>query len=265
MCEILPYIDFEKIRNSEPKWFLGYSDNTNLIFLLATLCDTAAIYGPCAAAFGMEPWHDSLKDAMGILKGNIKSVHNYEQWEKEGLKTEDNPLEPYNVTEKFQLRTWTAEKGLSIPDDISKKTDEIIQMEGRLLGGCLDCLSILCGTKFDQVEQFNEKYKEDGILWFLESCDLNPMGIRRALWQLDEAGWLKYTKGFLIGRPYCYVEDFFGMDQYTAVLGILSKYNVPVIMDVYIGHLPPMMPLVCGSKAKVKVEGNSIKIDMAYI
>ena len=111
----------------------------------------------------------------------------------------------------------------------------------------------------------NEKYKEDGILWFLESCDLNPMGIRRALWQLDEAGWLKYTKGFLIGRPYCYVEDFFGMDQYTAVLGILSKYNVPVIMDVDIGHLPPMMPLVCGSKAKVKVEGNSIKIDMAYI
>ena len=134
-----------------------------------------------------------------------------------------------------------------------------------LLGGCLDCLSILCGTKFDQVEQFNEKYKEDGILWFLESCDLNPMGIRRALWQLDEAGWLKYTKGFLIGRPYCYGEDFFGMDQYMAVLGILSKYNVPVIMDVDIGHLPPMMPLVCGSKAKVKVEGNSIKIDMAYI
>ena len=40
MCEILPYIDFEKIRNSEPKWFFGYSDNTNLIFLLATLCDT---------------------------------------------------------------------------------------------------------------------------------------------------------------------------------------------------------------------------------
>ena len=64
MCEILPYIDFEKIRNSEPKWFLGYSDNTNLIFLLATLCDTAAIYGPCAAAFGMEPSHPLMSHAM---------------------------------------------------------------------------------------------------------------------------------------------------------------------------------------------------------
>lgn len=56
MCEILPYVDFEKIRQEEPKWFMGYSDNTNLLFLLATLCDTAGIYGPCAAAFGMEPW-----------------------------------------------------------------------------------------------------------------------------------------------------------------------------------------------------------------
>lgn len=72
----------KRFETVEPKVVLGYSDNTNLIFLLATLCDTAAIYGPCAAAFGMEPWHDSLKDAMGILKGNIKSVHNYEQWEK---------------------------------------------------------------------------------------------------------------------------------------------------------------------------------------
>ena len=57
MCEILDDIDFEGIKNAEPKWFMGYSDNTNLTFLLATLCDTASIYGPCAAAFGMEPWH----------------------------------------------------------------------------------------------------------------------------------------------------------------------------------------------------------------
>lgn len=32
MCEILPYVDFEKIRQEEPKWFMGYSDNTNLLF-----------------------------------------------------------------------------------------------------------------------------------------------------------------------------------------------------------------------------------------
>lgn len=258
MCEILPHVDFEKIRKGEPKWFMGYSDNTNLTFLLVTLCDTAAIYGPCAAAFGMNPWHESLKDAMEILKGSNQSVHNYEKWEKEGLKTEEKPLEPYNVTEPFALCTWTPEAGLS------KENKQNIQIEGRLLGGCLDSLATLCGTKFDQVKQFNETYKEDGVVWFLEACDLNVMGIRRALWQLDEAGWFQNTKGFLIGRPLCYGEEFFGLDQYKAVIDILSKYNVPIIMDLDIGHLPPMMSLVCGSKAKAIVEDNSIKIDMEY-
>ncbi len=281
MCEILPYVNFEKLREGEPKWFMGYSDNTNLAFLLTTLCDTASIYGPCAAAFGMEPWHESLKDAMGILKGSLTSVHNYDKWEKEGLKTEENPLEPYNVTENFELRTWTAENGLSekniatdtlISQDTSKKTnindkvteESSIEMEGRLLGGCLDCLATLCGTKFDQVKQFNEKYEEDGVLWYLEACDLNVMSIRRALWQLDAAGWFKNAKGFLIGRPYIYGEELFGLDQYKAVVDILSKYNVPIIMDLDIGHLPPMMPLVCGSKAKATTKGNSIIIDMKY-
>lgn len=285
MCEILEHVDFEKLCQGKPKWFMGYSDNTNLVFLLATLCDTAAIYGPCAAAFGMEPWHESLKDAMKLLTGMCKKVHNYDKWEKEGLKTEENPLEPYNVTESFQLRVWTEEDNASVRRkeetadrkntkkliEESKKTEsnkksatKPISVKGRLLGGCLDSLATLCGTRFDKVEEFNEKYKEDGVLWFLEACDLNVMGIRRALWQLDAAGWFKNTKGFLIGRPLCYGEEFFGLDQYKAVIDILSKYNVPIIMDLDIGHLPPMMPLVCGSVAEATVEGNSITIDMEY-
>lgn len=285
MCEILEHVDFEKLCQGKPKWFMGYSDNTNLVFLLATLCDTAAIYGPCAAAFGMEPWHESLKDAMKLLTGMCKKVHNYDKWEKEGLKTEENPLEPYNVTESFQLRVWTEEDNASVRRkeetadrkntkkliEESKKTEsnkksatKPISVKGRLLGGCLDSLATLCGTRFDKVEEFNEKYKEDGVLWFLEACDLNVMGIRRALWQLDAAGWFKNTKGFLIGRPLCYGEEFFGLDQYKAVIDILSKYNVPIIMDLDIGHLPPMMPLVCGSVAEATVKENSITIDMEY-
>ena len=36
MCEILRYVDFERIAQAKPKWFMGYSDNTNLTFLLTT-------------------------------------------------------------------------------------------------------------------------------------------------------------------------------------------------------------------------------------
>ena len=27
MCEVLPFVDFERIRKADPKWYLGYSDN----------------------------------------------------------------------------------------------------------------------------------------------------------------------------------------------------------------------------------------------
>ena len=210
MCEDLPYVDFEKIKEAKPKWYLGYSDNTNMTFLLTTLCDV---------------------------------------YEKEGLKDEENPLVPYNVTE---------------PCIRKKVPDTDIKMEGRLVGGCLDVLTLLLGTKYDKVQEFTERYKEDGIIWFIEACDLNVMGIRRALWQMEQAGWFGHVKGFLIGRPYCNGEEFLGLDQYEAVTGILGKYNVPIIMDLDIGHIPPAMPLICGSYAKVTSVGNDVEVEMEF-
>ena len=69
----------------------------------------------------------------------------------------------------------------------------------------------LKGTEFDKTVEFVEKYKEDGIIWFLEACELNVFSIRRAVWQLDHAGWFKYTKGFLIGRPMLFDQPMMGL------------------------------------------------------
>ena len=49
-------------------------------------------------------------------------------------------------------------------------------------------------------------------------------------------------------------------EQYTKQ--ILSKYNVPIIMDADVGHFAPMMPLICGSYAEVEVQRNQIEIEM---
>lgn len=247
MCEDLNYINFEEIAKLEPKWFMGYSDNTNLTFLLTTICDIASIYGPCASTFGMEPWHESLHDALDLLQGKKLSMKGYPSWELMQLRNKENPYEPYNTTEPAKL--------VHYPEVYAK-------MEGRLLGGCVDCLVTLLGTKFDQVNAFQERYKEDGIIWFLECCDFNTISMRRAFWQMDNAGWFQTAKGFIIGRPMHFGEDDFGLDQYEAVLGILRKYQVPVIMDADVGHLPPMMPLVNGAKAVVESKGNSMEVTM---
>lgn len=254
MCEILPYVDFEKLAAAEPKWFMGYSDNTNLTYLLATLADTASVYGPCAGSFGMEPWHASISDAMDILIGRKNTVEGYDMWERESLKDPENPLAPYNLTEKREIRIFSGKVQTSEPQ----------RFQGRLLGGCMDCLVNLLGTRFDRTKEFVERYKEDGILWFLEACDLNVFGIRRAMWQMEEAGWFTSVKGFMIGRP-LNGELMMNLDAYGAVLEVAGRKNVPVIMDVDLGHLPPMMPLIVGSMAEVTAAGNDIRVEMRCV
>ncbi len=270
MCEVLDYVDFEALKQAVPKWYMGFSDNTNMTFLLPTICDTASIYGPCAATFGMEPWHQAVKDAYDLLCGKKLTMEGYPLWEKESFKDAENPIVSYNVTEEKILHYYLPEKEADNrfkAEDLKEKSAieenflAPIIIEGRLLGGCIDCLVTLLGTSYDKVADFQEKYKEDGIIWFLEACDLNVMSIRRAFWQMEHAGWFQCTKGFLIGRPMHYGEDMMGLDQYAAVYEVVKKYQVPVIMDVDLGHLPPMMPLICGAKAKVAAKGNAISIE----
>lgn len=246
MCEILPYIDFGRLQEAAPKWFMGYSDNTNLGFLLPTICDTASIYGPNAPAFGMEPWHPALEDAWKLLTGRKKKFHSYDKYEAESLKDEDHPLEPYNAVVPAVHRGWP---------------EEDAEMHGRLLGGCLDCLTVLCGTRYDRVKDFKKRYRGDRILWFLEACDLNVFAMRRALWQLREAGWFDGAGGFLIGRPRNGAE-MSGLDHIRAVTDILGGYGVPILLDLDIGHLPPQMPLVNGALADVVKHGGDVELSM---
>lgn len=264
MCEVLSYMDFERMKKAAPKWYMGFSDNTNFTFLSATYLDVAAIYGPCAAAFGMEPWHESVKDAFDVLTGEIHRVSGYELWEREGTKDEEHPFEPYNVTEPVVIHSFIpgSRNGASQLHEVL--TPQTIRLEGRLIGGCMDCLVNLLGTEFDHAKEFNERYKDEKIIWFLESCDLGIMAIRRAIWQMKHAGWFEHVGGFLIGRPLCFGEEAFGIDQYRAVTDLLAEYNVPVIMDLDIGHLAPMMPVVAGATAIVDVEGNNIQIEYTW-
>ena len=196
MCEILSYMDFEALKAAKPKWYMGFSDNTNMTFLLATLCDTASIYGPCASSFGMEPWHESLQDAFDLLTGKKNTVHGYDRWEpaeeKENVRAEGNPLAPFRLTEKKVLKSYVGHSPVS--------ADTKLEFEGRLIGGCMDCLATLLGTRFDRTADFAERYKEEGLIWFLEACDLNVFAIRRAMWQMEEAGWFRYVKGWSKNR-----------------------------------------------------------------
>lgn len=266
MCEILPHLDFDAISAAEPKWFMGMSDNTNFSFCLATLCDTASIYGPNAPAFGQRAWHPSLYDALSVLRGvtpdtkhptQVFTLASYNGWQKESLRDELHPTEPYHIDSAPSMMA-----ALPSGQELSS-----VKLEGRLLGGCLDVLQVLCGTRFDAVEQFNRRYAHDGVLWFLEACDLGPMAVRRALFQLAQAGWFDTATGIMLGRPLLYDDVAFGLTQREAALSALAEtqVNVPVILDCDFGHLPPMLPLVVGAHGLATFEHAALTLRQALI
>lgn len=259
MCTILDDVDFPALRAAAPKWFMGFSDNTNLTFLLPTLCDTAAIYGPNAPAFGMEPWHPALFDAFALLTGKRAAFENYPRWQYAALRDEEHPLLPYHLDRETKLRCFCPDAHGDM-----KETEAPLTLRGRLLGGCLDVLRGLAGTSYDRTEAFLRRYPDEPLLWFFESCDLNVFDMERSLWQLEHCGWFSHVGGFLIGRPLHFDEPLFGLDQYAAVLHRLEKYRVPIIMDADFGHLPPALPLVSGALATVARRGNTLRLSYDF-
>ena len=247
MCEILDHIDFDKLKESDPKWFLGFSDNTNLAFLLPTLSDVASIYGVCFPEFGMNPWYKTINDTYLMLKGEKLITSNLPKYETISLKKEPgNELASYNLTEK------------SIWSNLSK--EDVFKVEGRVLAGCLDILAMLCGTKYDKVKEFNEKYKDEGIIWFVESCDLNVLSQLRAFWQLKHAGWFKNAKAIIIGRANI-KEEMFDINYKEANFSELKSLGIPIVIDADFGHVAPSFPIISGGYAKVDYKKGKCKIE----
>ncbi len=133
MCDILEYVDFEALRQAKPKWYMGYSDNTNLTFLLLTLCHTAAVYGTWCGGL----WNGAVAPGPpgrhGPSDRQKQKVESYGSWEREGKKDEEHPYEPYYCTEPLKLRMYAPDRG-------ETKEERELFMQGRLIGGCMDCL-----------------------------------------------------------------------------------------------------------------------------
>lgn len=241
MNEILPFIDFELLKRSKPKWFIGYSDNTNLTFTLTTLSDCISIYGPCITTFYESPLRLSEENTFKMLKGE-KHFKGYDYYSCE-INDEDNPLHRLELTEKKVITS------INYKDSFS----------GILLGGCLDCLLNLVGTKFDKVKEFISN-SNDKIIWYLESCDLNLLDIRRGLFQLINAGWFDNVSGIIFGRENKSESFYCGTGKEEAY-SILNGLNVPILFDCDFGHIPPVLPIKNGARCKVSLIDNNIIMD----
>ena len=68
------------------------------------------------------------------------------------------------------------------------------------------------------------------------------------------------VKGFLIGRTRLYKDKSFEVTPVESYIDLLKEYNVPLLINIDLGHLSPSMPMKNGAYAKVLFENNNIKI-----
>ena len=246
--EILPYLDFEEIKKYK-KWFIGFSDPSSFLYILTSKYDLATIYGSNYSSFGAYKFYENHNDLLEIIQGEKNVITSYDKYE-ETYQESVTGLEGYNLDTKVVWKT------------LDKKD---ITVEGRLLGGCFDCIADIAGTKYDGITSFNEKYKEDGIIWFFDNCEKSMEEVIRILWRFNCLGYFDYTKAVIFGRfgyPHSYydytIEECFNDS-------ILKERNIPIIYDADISHKALSMPIINGAYAKVECINNKGKIEYKLV
>ncbi len=236
LMDMLPYLDFGKLSSLPAKWVCGYSDISTLTFALTLVSDIATVHGSNLLNMGFARIHESDLRAFEVMSCPVTEQ---KSWDTYGGYTDwsDFTKEIYQLD---KLSIWKSLRG-----------ESHISFSGMMIGGCLDVICKLLGTRFAPVEAFIEKYKQYSFIWTLESCEMTAPDIYRTFWQMRECGWFKYCNGIIIGRPDGYADkrDFTLLDVFNQGLGDL---NVPVIYDADIGHVPPQMQIVNGAIGRVE-------------
>lgn len=236
MFEIMPYVDFDNIEKNI-KWYMGYSDPTNLLYTITTKLDIATLYGFNAGSYSLDLplWQ---KNNLKILKGDLIKQKSYKKY--------ISFIDSCNGKTKLDKEVkWIS-------------NTEKIDVSARLIGGCFEVIEKLIGTKYDYTLDFINRYKDDGIIWFFDVFSDSSYTFYLTLLQMKYAGYFENTKAVIFGRvAFEKIEDK-KLDYFKAAKKVLK--NIPFIMDADIGHSDPKMTLINGSIARIKYCDNKGEI-----
>lgn len=237
LMEMLPYTDFDLIKHN-PKWLQGYSDITNILYPVTTILDIATVYSLNAGGFDRAPLHEYQKNALSVMQGEI-------------------PLQQsYSLTCDFKTRDGE----YTIPVEY-KAVNGDFTAKGRLLGGCLDCLcETIAGTRFDGTEDFINRYRDDGIIWYFDVFSMSPESVCRGLWRLNELNWFENASAFIFGRV-MFPAEFTQMTYEEAVRRALGT-TAKIVTDADVGHLPPSMTVINGAMGEFEIKNKKATLKM---
>ena len=241
-CEMLMGMDWDFVER-HPKWIQGYSDNTVLLFKITAEHDIATIYCGNFGDYGMEPWHRSVSENLEFLEGKRISQKSFEMYQ-DGFFDKETGLEPIGQDKMVE---WVSNVGDT-------------EFSGRLIGGCMDVLEWYNKKGLVSLEGFNRKYSKDGIIWYMETFDMDQPRIKKMFKSMIKDGWFEGVKGFVFGRPLFYRGD----DYQKVVCDCLKEFNVPKVFGADVGHKGPRMTFINGAKVTLDVTGSKASISYQF-
>lgn len=237
--DLLPLLDWDRLRDAEPTWVVGFSDMSTVFTPLTLVTGTATVHGnnlmdtPCRVPEGLLSWLDIAAAPQG---------HRFTQ----------TPPNRHRATGRDDYRTHpdVREYTLDTPGRwIRLDGDGDVDVEGRLIGGCIEMLCNLTGTRYLDVSAFARAEAPEGLLVYVEAGGDNALAICRYLHGMRLAGFFDMANAVLVGRTAA--PDAESLTQHEAVRDALGQLGVPIIADVECGHVPPYLPIVNGAHGRV--------------
>ncbi len=244
---ILPYVDFDVIRNN-PKIFMGYSDTTANHFMM-NKAGLVSFYGPSIMTDFAEYVNMPEYTKNAVMKILFSECSNYEiefspVWSKDFVPWSENNINKAKLLSKEE-HGYEVIQGSGI-------------VEGEVLGGCIEVFPMIIGTEiWPKKEDWHNK-----ILLIETSEEKNsPDVIIRYLRNLGVQGIFDEISGIIVGKPY--EEEFY--EEYKEMLKKVmiefKKTDLPIIYNVNIGHAFPTGIIPLGTTIKVDFDTKKIILE----
>lgn len=246
--EILELLDFDALGSATPKWLLGYSDLSTIQLPLTLLSGWATAHG-CNLMDLAPTQTDPLTGAvMRVLASDFSSPvlqRSASRYQKQWIDFAVQVDAPFNLTHEVEWKRLDGSKAR-------------LEFAGHLLGGCLDTIAWLSGTRYGDVPSFVRRCGERGAIIYLENVEMAPAALVRCLLSLRRQGWFDGLSGLMLGRSAAPdPESTTQMGYVQALRAALGNLDCPVLYDIDIGHQPPQFTLINGAFAEVTFEAGS--------
>ncbi len=228
---VLQYLDYSAIAR-QPKILVGHSDVTALLLAIYARTGLVTFHGPTLLP--------SLGDAAGI--------HPQTAWwfnrvlrHNEGTLTYPSGLSVYSDHEMYWDKDDDRPREYAPDTGAESITGGVA--EGPLIGGNLDTLLPLALTSFFPDLQ--------GCILFIEEMAGTTSKTIRGLQALEDAGVLKCIVGLVSGRRFRYADSPEPAGVRSVLKEIGTKYGIPVLDNMPIGHTEPKLTLPIGVRARL--------------